>query len=60
MCVCVCVCVVYTCDVTMYAYLNCSDGGVCEEVAQAVQNRLDSYKADKRDLGSVSRPNVCE
>ena len=53
MCVCVCVCVC-VCDVTMYAHLNCSDGGVCEEVAQAVQNRLDSYKADKRDLGSVS------
>ena len=41
-------------DVMMHAYLNCSEGGVCEEVARAVQNRLDSYKADKRDLGSVS------
>ena len=32
----------------------CSDGGACVEVAQALQAKLDTYKQDKRDLGSVS------
>jgi len=29
-----------------------SDGGACVEVAQALQAKLDTYKQDKRDLGS--------
>ena len=31
-----------------------SDVQVLADIAQAVQTRLDSYKADKRDLGAVS------
>ena len=33
---------------------GCSDVQVLADIAQAVQTRLDSYKADKRDLGAVS------
>lgn len=36
----------------------CSDVQVLADIAQAVQTRLDSYKADKRDIGAVSSSNL--
>ena len=38
--VCVCVCV-------------CSESNHMADIAQSVQTKLDAFKADKRDLGTV-------
>lgn len=35
-------------------YFICSEPSQLADIAEAVQVRLDAYKADKRDLGSVS------
>ena len=32
----------------------CSEVSRTAEIAEALQNRLDAYKAEKRELGSVS------
>ena len=37
----------------------CSEIGQVADIAEAVQVKLDSYKADKRELGSVSAYNTC-
>ena len=47
MCVCVCVCV-------RACVCICSEVSRTAEIAEALQNRLDAYKAEKRELGSVS------
>ena len=49
--VCVCVCV---CD--HHPVSPHSDVNHMVEIAEAVQTRLDAYKADKRDLGTVISP----
>ena len=51
MCVCVCVCV---CVCGVCVCVCSTEGGHVNDIAEAVQVKLDAYKADKRELGSVS------
>ena len=37
-----------------YCTPHCSDVDHLVEIAEAVQSKLDEFKADKRDLGTVS------
>ena len=42
------------CDSLPSGICVCSEVSRTAEIAEALQNRLDAYKAEKRELGSVS------
>ena len=46
------------CGDSLPSLLPTSEVGRTVDIAEAVQARLDSYKADKRDLGSVRSTDI--